>query len=220
MAVFGSLLRLGGGALLRNLGKRNATPEEDWAGAVATLGYEGAVRRYPQQAALYGGGRVIEGPGFQQGEYRYEPPAVVPQQAFSPPAQRTAQTIAFAPAMTLPGMALRALPTIPQLGTMAGRVVGGSLRALKRNLPTLRRDVVIASGFTILSGIVFDQSGNPVGKVRRRRRINPLNYRAAMRASRRLCAVQDLCAQIMRALPSRPTRQPRRSARFRRRKKC
>lgn len=220
MGLLGTALTTLGGGLLRNLGKTNATPQQDWEGAVRLYGLAEATRRYPVQAAQFG--TVYPGSGAN-----YPTPVAPTQQfAYTPPAQSAALPVAYNPMVTptmgsippLIGAGSRALtPLIPQLGRMAGQVVGGGLRALRSSLPTLRRDIAIASGFTIVSGLIFDQSGNVVGKTRRRRRVNPLNYRAAMRAARRLCAVQDLTARITEALPTRRASPRRRS---RKKRKC
>lgn len=52
---------------------------------------------------------------------------------------------------------------------------------------------------SLLQSLSFDAAGNPLGK--KRRRMNPLNARAAKRAIRRIKAVRKITAGIERALP-------------------
>lgn len=136
----------------------------------------------------------------------------------------TASTVPIAyQAPMLPAMAM-----LPQIGQMLpklapmlpaiGSAVGAVSAAAKKLLPVLNKNIALASGYTIVAGLVYTAAGQLVGRVRRRRRINPLNYRAAMRAASRLCKVHDLTARINQALPSTSTaRAPRRR---RRRKRC
>lgn len=203
----------------------------DWLGGRAQQGF-------PILSGIFGGNRsmpygygppapyVLPGSGYQYGL------PVPTQSAFTPAAQNLTGMGAgmatpisygnqfgggFQPAM---GM----LPSIPQLGAMAGagaRLAGTGLAALRSSLPAIKRSDALSVGAIISGGIAF-LNGQPIAKVRRRRRINPLNYRAAKRAARRLCLVQDLCGDITAALPSRKARAPRarRSGYRRRRKAC
>jgi len=213
------------GAVGKNLSKVNRSQEADCIGAVTEAGMtvQQALARYPQcqpYAGVMGGGGQYQPP-----PYMPLPPPSVAGGAYSNGGLRqisygngNGNGGGYRPAMTLPGMALRALPTIPQLGAMAGRYTGQALSVLKRSLPTLKRDLAIASGFSVVGSLIYDQAGNLVGKTRRRRRINPLNYRAAMRAASRLCKVQDLTARIQQALPVASS--PKKRFRKRRRKTC
>lgn len=199
-------------------------------GAVFEAGMtpEAALQRYPQCAPY--ASMMRGGPGMTVGQI---PPQVMPGgSAYTPPytpqfvpALPPAQTISYSqgalPAMAglpaLGGMAARALPMI---GSAAGRVLpyaSSSLAAIRRALPTLKREIAIASGLVLLNGIWWSGS-TPVGKSRRRRRINPLNYRAALRAASRLCKVHDMTARIERSLPCAPGGTKR--IRRRRKKSC
>lgn len=121
-----------------------------------------------------------------------------------------------------------AMAMLPQIGSMMSKVapmlpaIGSAATALtaaaKKALPVLNKTVALASGYIVTAGLVYTATGQLVGRVRRRRRINPLNYRAAMRAASRLCKVHDLTARISQALPAAGSaRAPRRR---RRRKRC
>lgn len=145
------------------------------------------------------------------------PMVTVTPQVGLPASQQASISAAALPG--LPGV-LRTLPQVlPRIGGAVAGVAGKAYSALPANvraqLPRIARDAAIAAGLYIAGGLVYDAAGNLVGRTRRRRRMNPLNYRAAKRAARRLCAVQDLCADISKALP---TRAPR--ARRSRRRKC
>lgn len=127
----------------------------------------------------------------------------------------------------------------------AGGIIAGAVSALPtitQNLPQISRAIprisLPGAGALRLPGVggvvgtiaggaaaqyIIDQFGRRVrinpktGLPYKRRRMNPLNARAARRAARRLCAVQNICKDIERALP-RPRSSGRRCAP--RRKKC
>jgi len=147
---------------------------------------------------------------------------VMPYTGF--PTVPTASTVPIAyQAPMLPAMAMlpqigqmlpKLAPMLPALGSAAGAIT----TAAKKLLPVLNKNIALASGYTIVAGLVYTAAGQLVGRVRRRRRINPLNYRAAMRAASRLCKVHDLTARISQALPAAGSaRAPRRR---RKRKRC
>jgi len=110
------------------------------------------------------------------------------------------------------------MSAIPKMLPMIAPAMGVLTAAAKKLLPVLNKNIAIASGYAVVGGLVYTAAGQLVGRVRRRRRINPLNYRAAMRAASRLCKVHDLTARISQALPAAGSaRAPRRR---RRRKRC
>jgi hypothetical protein len=98
-----------------------------------------------------------------------------------------------------------ALQAIPSLGGAGGWVTGGLMAGARAALPVLNTVAALASGYVAIKGIWYTPQGQAVGRRRRRRRVNPLNYRAAMRAARRLGAVQDLLGRINKALPMQRT---------------
>jgi hypothetical protein len=114
------------------------------------------------------------------------------------------------------------LPTptgLPQIMSGAAKMVAPMITtAAKSLLPILNTATALASGFQLVGNLWYTAGGMAVGRKRKRRRINPLNYRAAMRAASRLCKVHDLTARISQALPAAGSaRAPRRR---RRRKRC
>lgn len=62
----------------------------------------------------------------------------------------------------------------------------------------------IASG--VGAGLLFDELGNLIGGTRKRRRMNPLNARAARRAIRRIKAVRKITRDIEKSLPKQAAR--------------
>src|SRR5262245_53858882 len=116
------------------------------------------------------------------------------------------------------------LPMIPptQIPGLPGSwSTGGSMMGIplgnRTGLPWVRRALAKRSGLIISRGFAFTPQGALVGRVRRRRRLNPLNYRAALRAAARLYQVKDMTARIEKAIGG--TR-PRRARRARRKKSC
>jgi hypothetical protein len=110
-----------------------------------------------------------------------------------------------------------AMATLPQIiPKMVAPMVSTMSKAATTLLPILNTATALASGFQLVGNLWYTAGGMAVGRKRRRRRINPLNYRAAMRAASRLCKVHDITARISQALP---TAGPARAIRFRRRRK-
>lgn len=110
-----------------------------------------------------------------------------------------------------------AMATLPQIiPKMVAPMVAMAKTAATYGLPVLNTATALASGFQLVGNLWYTAGGMAVGRKRRRRRINPLNYRAAMRAASRLCKVHDLTARISQALPAAG---PARATRYRRRRK-
>jgi len=188
----GGLLGLG---LFKGLGKVNSTPQQDWDRAVA----EGSVAKYFPSGPPPG---IVVGPGGIVGSVPVTPPVT-----YVPPAQQAALPISYTGTGLMMagggggGGALTPLSPWTTGGSLVGTPLGGLAgKSLKSALPVLNSSIARASGL-VLSGGVWWQGPTPVGRARRRRRINPLNYRAALRAARRLGLVQDLITRIERALP-------------------
>ena len=141
----------GGGPLGLGILKQNRSAEADCWGQVNELGLSpaAAVAKYPQCAPYLSG--APPGGGYPVPQVWSPPP---------PPLQQISYAGAATPAMTMLSPMLRALPTIPQLGAVAGRYTGQALAAVKRALPTLKRDLAIASGFTIASGLISTRSAS------------------------------------------------------------
>jgi hypothetical protein len=203
-------------------GKQNASQLSDCIGAAGKYGAQTALAMYPQCAPYAAqmnvpigtpnpripataavAPPVLMAPPVPQampgGSPTYQVPATVPQTlpvAYTAPVQ---------PAMTLPSI-------VPKL---AAPVV----TAAKTLLPVLNTATALASGFQLIGNLWYTAGGMAVGRKRKRRRLNPLNYRAAKRAARRLCAVRDLTAQIERAIPTRPARSRRPVYAFQRKRK-
>jgi hypothetical protein len=208
------------GTVFKGLGKMNASQYQDCVGAVGIYGVGGTLAKYPQCQPF----------AAQLGAPMMSVPQTLPGGAPLPPgyayntvpgaAPLQSQPISYAATpVQLPAMIAPMLGAIPKLGQMVAPLVGGAMTAMglvKSSLPILKKSLAIASGFIVAGSLVYDSTGRLIGRTRRRRRMNPLNYRAAKRAARRLCAVQDLCGDIERALPTRSARAPRR----RRTKKC
>jgi hypothetical protein len=211
MAIVPALVRgvqaaTGGGGLLglglfKGLGKVNRSQAEDCYGQVNELGLtpEQAIAAYPQCAPYLGGGgmvpRVLPGAGAVSPTYGNQIPI-----SFQPPAQMSA--------VPLMGMVPPMMGGMARLAPLMGGAwtTGGTMRmlgAVGRNaLPVLNNAIAIASGYMLVKGIWYTPDGMAVGRRRRRRRVNPLNYRAAMRAARRLGLVQELVGRINKALPT------------------
>lgn len=98
---------------------------------------------------------------------------------------------------------------LPALATGAGAAIGGAIASGAKKLvtgagglPTIGREVAIGAGLTLAGGMLFDQSGQPVGRLKSRR-MNPLNAKAARRAIRRVKSVQKMLNSIVKNLPRR-----------------
>jgi len=205
MPVLGGLIRQGAGALLRNLTKVNSTPQEDWDRAVS----QGTVGRYfpggpPPGVVVAGAPASVPGAGYAQPQVPWQS-----QQAYRPPAQQLATVqglpIAYNPMVTpTMGAVPPMLRALPQLGAAGGWTTGGSLvaKAARSALPVLNTALAIASGYQLLRGLWYDATGAVVGRARRRRRVNPLNYRAAMRAVRRLHQLNQFNTRLEALLPT------------------
>jgi len=207
-AIQGIKAATGGGGLLglglfKGLGKINSTRQQDWDRAVA----QGSVAKYFPKGCPPD---VVCGPGFMMGPGGmaggFAPmalpggsTAIAPYTPQFPALLPPAQQVSFSQAATpIPVMGM--LPKIG--GMMGGWTTGGLMKGLRASLPVLDRAIAYASGYMLIRGIWYDRSGSAVGRARRRRRVNPLNYRAAMRAARRLQAVQKLTGRINSALPT------------------
>lgn len=200
-----SLLADLAGTALNFLRKPNASQLQDCIGAVGIYGVAGSLAKYPQCQPYAGqmGGTMA-----------------MPMSPLMPPLQQQSVTQAAMPISYQPAMTILPKLVAPAAGALATVpwTTGGSLIA--KGLPVLNRSLALASGYIIAGSMVYDTAGKLIGKVRKRRRMNPLNYRAAKRAARRLCAVQDLCGQITKAIPARAPRARRRASPFRRKKRC
>lgn len=207
-------------SFLSNLfGSNNRSLQGDCLDISDVGSYAAKLSKYPQCAPFISASGPITSAPVQaipgSGQYVPAPSQIMLPQASMVPISYQSPLM---PAMTM-------LPKIGQLAPMVGAMLpkigsmaGTALSVIKKSLPTLNKSIAIASGYVVAAGLVYDQAGNLVGKVRRRRRINPLNYRAAMRAASRLCKVHDLTARISQALPAAGSaRAPRRR---RRRKRC
>jgi len=207
------------GAVGKNLTKTNRSQEADCIGAVTEAGMtvQQALARYPQcqpYAGVMGGGGQYQPP-----PYMPLPPPTVGGGYYS--GGNGLRPISYGNGMMVPTGGGRALA--PLNGWKTGGIIGQPLAALggmslKSALPRLNTSIARASGFVAHQGVWYSGT-QPVGRVRRRRRINPLNYRAAMRAASRLCKVQDLTARIQQALPV-ASSPKKRFIRKRRRKTC
>lgn len=78
------------------------------------------------------------------------------------------------------GRGMKALPALPGVGTVvkigrqAGKIAGG-----------------VATG-----AIIYDAFGNPMGRRKAYRRINPLNHKALNRALKRVCKAKGLADRL------------------------
>lgn len=213
MSLLGQVSQTAGQGLIQGVsgwlgkvfGANNSTPLQDCQRAVGLYGQAGTLQRYPHCAGILGGQAgittvppttVIPGVGAQVSPMVQSPLGGLP----------SAQTIAYTGGLTpLPTGALVNPATVAAASGAARALMPlatrGITSAVRASLPLMKRALAIASGFIVAGGLVYDVSGALIGKTRRRRRMNPLNYRAAKRAAHRLCAVQDLCGDIERALP-------------------
>jgi hypothetical protein len=221
MSLLNDLAQQAGSGFLANVfGTNNRSLQGDCLDISDVGSYAAKLAKYPQCAPFISGSGPITTAPVQaipgSGQY----PA--PYTGF--PQLPTASTVPISyQAPMLPAMAM-----LPQIGSMLprlapmlpaiGSAVGAVSTMAKKLLPVLNKNIALASGYIVTAGLVYTATGQLVGRVRRRRRINPLNYRAAMRAASRLCKVHDITARISQALPAAGTaRAPRRR---RRRKRC
>lgn len=94
------------------------------------------------------------------------------------------------------GAVVRSLPGV-------GRVIGGAVGRVARS-PAARR-LGTAIGVGAAAGAIYDAAGNLIGNRKKYRRVNPMNYRAAMRAVRRIKGARKALQRIERTLPKRAT---------------
>jgi len=212
------------------IGRQNASQLSDCIGAAGQYGPTQALAMYPQCAPYASSMNVPIGTPNP----RIPASGGAPVMPVAPPvlmAPQTPQAMPGGVPLTNPAllpvayqptaMALAPLvQALPKVAPMIGGAVAGVSAAVKAALPLLNRAIATASGYIVAGGLVYTAAGQLVGKVRRRRRMNPLNYRAAKRAARRLCAVKDLCGAIEKAIPARPARRRRSYAFQRKRKTC
>jgi len=217
MSLLNSLAAQAGSGLLANiLGTNNRSLQGDCLDISDVGSYAAKLAKYPQCAPFItaGGPAVTAIPGSGQMVVPYAGQPTLPTASVVPIAYQAPMYPAMAMLPQLGAM----LPKIaPMIGT-AMTAVGALTAAAKKALPVLNKSIAIASGYIVTAGLVYTATGQLVGRTRRRRRINPLNYRAAMRAASRLCKVHDLTARISQALPAAGSaRAPRRR---RKRKRC
>ena len=232
MSLIGTIGQVGGVVQsISNLfgGGQNASQLSDCIGAAGKYGTATALAMYPQCAPYAAQMNVPIGtpnPRIPATSAVAPPvmmappvPQAMPGGAMTYPAPMQTLPVAYTggvtPAMTLPSIASK----LPQVAT--GVLAGATAltAASKKLLPVLNKSVALASGYIVTAGLVYTAAGQLVGRIRRRRRVNPLNYRAAKRAARRLCMVRDLCGQIDKAIPSRPARSRRKVYAFQRKRK-
>lgn len=185
--------------------------------------YAAKLAKYPQcapyisQAGPITTAPVVAIPGSGQVVPPYTGMPTVPTASLVPIAYQ-APMLPATPAMAvLPQIGSMMAKVAPMLPTLSGATTAITAAA-RAALPVLNKNIALASGYIVTAGLVYTAAGQLVGRVRKRRRINPLNYRAAMRAASRLCKVHDLTARISQALPS--TGSARAPRRRRRRKRC
>jgi hypothetical protein len=101
-------------------------------------------------------------------------------------------------AMAAGGAIVRALPGAGRVASRVGGAVGRVIRS-----PAARRAGAVV-GAAATAGAIYDAAGNLISGGRKRyRRVNPLNYRAAMRAVRRIKGARKALQRIERTLPKR-----------------
>lgn len=217
MSLLSQLAQQAAGGILGNVfGANNRSLQGDCLDISDTGSYAAKLAKYPQCAPyINASGPSVGLPGSGMLPAPYTGFPTVPQASVVPIAYQSPMLPAAAGMLPMIG---GMLPKVMQMLPKVSGVAGTALSVIKKNLPTLNKSIAIASGYVVAAGLVYDQAGNLVGKTRRRRRINPLNYRAAMRAASRLCKVHDLTARISQALPAAGSaRAPRRR---RKRRKC
>lgn len=87
--------------------------------------------------------------------------------------------------------------------SMLPAVVRTGIGAVARRVPAIAAGAAIGS-------VVYDMYGRVVGGGRKRRRMNPMNARAARRAIRRIKGARKMLQQIERQLPKQRAAAPRR----------
>lgn len=204
------------GIIGRIFGANNRSLQGDCLDISDVGSYQAKLIKYPQCAPyISAGGPIMPGQ------------VVIPQQAIpgsgAIPAPYTGQpqvpTASVVPiSYQSPMLPMTpAMATLPQIiPKMVAPMVSMAAKAGSALLPVLNTATALASGFQLVGNLWYTAGGMAVGRKRRRRRINPLNYRAAMRAASRLCKVHDLTARISQALPA---ASPARATRYRRRRK-
>lgn len=205
----------GSGIIAKALGANNRSLQGDCLDISDVGSYAAKLAKYPQCAPyISASGPATAMPGT----------GVVPMPYTGQPTMPTASVVPIAyqapmlPAMAMLPMIGSMLPKVAQALPMVASAMGAITAAAKKALPVLNKSIALASGYIVTAGLVYTATGQLVGRVRRRRRINPLNYRAALRAASRLCKVHDLTARISQALPAAGSaRAPRRR---RKRKRC
>lgn len=226
MSLLNTLAAAAGQSFIGKIfGTNNRSVQGDCLDISVTGSYAAQLAAYPHCAPYITASGPIGTPGVGVVPQTVIPgsgQSVVPYTGY--PTVPSASTVPIAyQAPMLPAMGM-----LPQIGQMLPKVapmIGSALTAAgaltaaaRKALPVLNKNIALASGYIVTAGLVYTAAGQLVGRTRRRRRINPLNYRAAMRAASRLCKVHDLTARISQALPSAGTaRAPRRR---RRRKRC
>jgi len=218
MSLLNDLAKQASSGFLANVfGANNRSVQGDCLDISDVGSYSAKLSKYPQCAPYISAAGPLPAVGMPGTGIMVAPPnpySMLPQASTVPIAYQSP----LMPAMTMLPQLGTMLPKLaPMIGT-AMTAIGGLTAAAKKLLPVLNKNIALASGYTIVAGLVYTATGQLVGRVRRRRRINPLNYRAAMRAASRLCKVHDLTARISQALPAAGSaRAPRRR---RRRKRC
>lgn len=220
MSLLNELAQQASSGFLANVfGTNNRSLQGDCLDISDVGSYAAKLAKYPQCAPYISAAGpittapVVSIPGSGQ---------IVPQYTGMPmlPTASTVPISYQAPMLTATPVQLPQIvgQMMTKVAPMLAPAMGAVTALVKKNLPTLSRAIVANTpGAVITAGLVYI-GGQLVGKVRRRRRINPLNYRAAMRAASRLCKVHDLTARISQALPAAGSaRAPRRR---RRRKRC
>lgn len=166
------------------------------------------VGKIAQQSDVLGGGFTppivpsLPRPGGTAGFFRPKPTltaeqALLPEQVQALP--QVGSTPMFHQAQAMPPLQqpgvqqMSLLGAIPQIGRVIGRV-RGALPAIRGQLPSIAGGAVAGVGLQQ----VVDQFGRPV---RKRRRMNPYNPKAARRAIRRIKALRREMQKIERMLP-------------------
>lgn len=86
-----------------------------------------------------------------------------------------------------------------------GKAIGQVGQTITKYGPTVGRVAAGAATAAYVGGAIYDAAGNYLGQSRKRRRMNPLNARAARRAIRRIKAVRKITMDIERSLPKQRT---------------
>lgn len=99
------------------------------------------------------------------------------------------------------GAPMSTLPALPGVGSRVGTAIATVARS--GAVQKFSRRAMQALNLYAIGSIVYDAAtGQPVGQVGRRS-MNPLNYRALKRATRRICAYQKINRKIERCMPKR-----------------